>query len=92
MRTIPRILPAVLRDVLGLDGSRKTVIRQVRSRNQVKRSFCAMLEYESHDDETLFYLRDYLRDPHKYEDVFVSREYGKRQRPKPLPIVLNYSA
>jgi len=49
----------------------------MQSFKQVNCLFLLMLRYDSHDNETLLYLRDYLRDFDLYKYVFMSLRVWK---------------
>jgi hypothetical protein len=42
--------------------------------------FAAMADYKSHDEDTLGYMSDYLKDFHKHKDVFLRYRAGKTAR------------
>jgi hypothetical protein len=87
MRTIPRILVAILSATL-LDSSpheKPLFDRCIHASRSIIR-FVFMLEYDSHDSVTISVIFTSTR------TFWCLREYGKRSRSKLSPIVLNYTA
>jgi hypothetical protein len=81
MRTIPRVLIAVLSaTLLGPAAHEKNAFDECILAARALVRFVLMLEYDSHDEETLAYTHGYLRDFHAHKDVFLASRARKKAR------------
>jgi hypothetical protein len=81
MRSFSRIVYVCLAvALLNPSPSQRSVFKKALACTRSLIDFAAMADYKSHDEQTLSYMTNYLRDFHKYKQVFLQYRAGKNAK------------